>query len=230
MTVPDLLLKNQFGEQSNNFIIGGTSQLNCSFIVDSANGNGLGIRSLKGSGFAAVYMHTSVTPAVGNPNPAVGYIYVKMSKPHAGYQTGTFGYVAPVSGTPINISSGLSVGSVYVIVSVGTSTAANWQAIGLPVGIAPAVGVSFVATSASAGSGTGVVETIAASGSAVSHMEVVGDPNQMCNPSDGSGSQFLLVNLGPTNSSTTTLIAQAPADNTVIGLTFNMLRNPLPII
>ena len=47
--------------------------LDCSFIVDSANPNGLGIRSLKGSGrVAKVFMHTSATPAAGNPNPVAG--------------------------------------------------------------------------------------------------------------------------------------------------------------
>src|ERR1017187_394412 len=47
--------------------------LDCNFVVDSANGNGLGIRNLKGSGrVAQVFMHTSATPAAGNPNPVAG--------------------------------------------------------------------------------------------------------------------------------------------------------------
>src|SRR5665213_3357227 len=47
--------------------------LDCSFIVDSTNANGLGIRSLKGSGrVAQVFMHTTATPATGNPNPVAG--------------------------------------------------------------------------------------------------------------------------------------------------------------
>src|SRR5580698_1169620 len=73
---PSLVLKNQFGETSINVLQGGSNQIDCNFIVDSSNGNGLGIRSLKGSGCASVYMHTSATPAAGNPNPASGYILV----------------------------------------------------------------------------------------------------------------------------------------------------------
>ena len=35
----------------------------CNFIVDAANGNGLGTRSLKSNGYIdAVFMHTSSTP------------------------------------------------------------------------------------------------------------------------------------------------------------------------
>lgn len=44
--------------------------LDCNFIVDSTNGNGLGIRSLKGPAIKDVFMHTSATPAPGNPNPS----------------------------------------------------------------------------------------------------------------------------------------------------------------
>lgn len=293
MTFPSIVSKNQFGEQSNSLIIGGTSQINCNFVVDVANGNGLGVRSLKGLGVANVFMHstaaftgtshtstlidsiaggtaslvvgmpvqgsgiaagskiasivdsgsitltlatsTSTTGSityqgVGSPNPATGYIAVQLSKAHAGYQNGTFGFVSPLSGSSVNISSGLTANAAYTIVSVGTSTAANWQAIGLAPGITPTVGATFFASTSSAGTGTGAVQLILATGSTVDHLEVVGDPNQTCNPSDGTGSSFILVSLGATNSSTTTFIAKAPADNTVIGLTFNMLRNPLPLI
>jgi Ice-binding-like len=40
--------------------------IDCNFVVDSANGNGLGIRSLKGPGIANVYMQ-STSPAPRNP-------------------------------------------------------------------------------------------------------------------------------------------------------------------
>lgn len=221
MLAPTLGLKNQFGETTNNFIVGGSSQIWCNFIVDATNGNGLGIRSLKGFGVSAVYMHTSATPAASNPNPAVGYVVVQLSEPYQGYINGTYGFVSPVSGTPINVSSGLTIGQPYVIVSVGTSTAANWQALGLPVGIAPAVGVSFIATSSSAGTGTGVVEVPLATGAGVGSLQIIGDPNQTSSPSSG-GAQIICQLLSPTNSSTTTPVATAPAAGTVIGMTFNM--------
>ena len=214
---PSLVLKNQFGEESNNAIIGGSSQIQCSFVVDHANGNGLGIRSLKGQGVAKVFMHTTATPAVGSPNPAVGYIVVQLSSAYAAYAGGTAGFVAPISGTPINVTSGLTVGQAYIITSVGTTTAAQFQSLGLPTGIVPAPGVSFIATSASAGVGTGVVEVPMATGSGIDHIEIVGDPNLTSGPSQG-GAQIICLALGGAP-----LAATAPADGTVIGLTFNMI-------
>src|ERR1035437_5675784 len=44
--------------------------IDCNFIVDSTNGNGLGIRSLKGPGVAHVYMHSSAEREFfDHPNP-----------------------------------------------------------------------------------------------------------------------------------------------------------------
>src|SRR5271165_7105201 len=74
--------------------------IDCNFIVDSANGNGLGIRSLKptgaANGIASIYMHTSATPAPGNPNPAPGYIVVNFSDSYFGYLGGFSGQVSPL--------------------------------------------------------------------------------------------------------------------------------------
>jgi len=218
---PSLIIKNQFGEQSNNFLLGGTNQLWANFIVDSANGNGLGIRSLKGNCLKNVFMFTSATPASGNPNPIAGLILVEFQSAFANYINGAYGFASPASGTPINISSGLSVGHVYIIVSVGTSTPANWQALGLPSTVTPAVGVAFIATSASAGTGTGVVEIPAVAGSAVDHIELVGDPNTTCKLI-GGGYMIIKCVAG--------LALTAPADGSVVGLTFNMVPVPEELI
>ena len=218
---PSVVLQNQFGEKSINSILPGGSSGDCNFIVDSANGNGLGIRSLKGSFCSAVYMHTSATPATGNPNPAAGYIVVQLAKQYFGYLNGFSGFVSPLSGSNVNISSGLTQYAPYVIVSVGTSTAANWQAEGLPAGLTPTVGQSFIAKTASAGTGTGIVQAPAAAGAGAMLIDVIGDPNQSVSAT--SGANFLLRVLGATSSSVTTLVATAPADNSVIGLHFSML-------
>jgi hypothetical protein len=220
---PSLVLRNQFGEVSNNVVEGGSSQLACNFVVDETNGNGLGIRNLKNgpglpAGIANVYMHTSATAAAGNPNPAVGYIIVEFVEKYAGYVSGTFGMVAPTSGSNVNVSSGLTQFGVYVITSVGTTTPAQWQTLGLPVDATPAVGVSFVAATASAGSGTGVVQLSASAGSGTIKLEPVGDPNLTA-----QAGYMILQILAPTNTTTTTMIPTQPAANTVIGLTFNML-------
>lgn len=218
MVFPTNVVKNQFGEQSNNFIIGGSNQIDINFVVDSTNGNGLGIRNLKGSPFvSAVYMHTSATPAAGNPNPAVGLVLIKFAQPFLGYFNGVSGFVSAISGTPINVTSGLTVGQVYVVTSIGTSTLANFQALGY-LGSTLNVGASFIAKTASAGSGTGVVETSVPSG--ITAFELAGDPNQTCNQL-GGGSQIVQL-LGATSSSVTTLIPLAPTNNSVLGLRISM--------
>lgn len=223
MAYPTLVLKNQFGEQSENFIVGGSSQISCNFVVDSANGNGLGIRSLKASplGVANVYMHTSSTPAAGNPNPAAGYILVKFAEGFAGYNGGTAGFVSPVSGTPILVTAGLSVGTPYVITTVGTTTASQWQALGVPTTTTPAVGVSFVAKTGTAGSGTGAVEVIKTTGSGIDHVEVFGDANLTSAPV--AGGQIILACFLSNAVAT-------PSDGTVIGLTFSMVPLAGPLI
>lgn len=197
--------------------------LDCNFVIDKANGNGLGIRNLKGPAIQAVYGNTSATPAVGNPNPAAGYFVVQFANSYNRYFGGFSGFVAQTSGSNILIASaGVTAGTTYVIVLVGTTTAAGWQSLGLPVGITPAVGVSFVATASTTATGTGVVQVPNANGSGITQLEVVGDPNTTIN-SVGIGSQFpymIVRSMAATNSSTTTLIATAPADNSVLGMSF----------
>jgi hypothetical protein len=225
MTQPTEYSKNQFGEVEELNILGGTNQIDINFIVDKANGNGFGTRSLKGSPLvSSVYMNTSATPASGNPNPLAGFCLVNFAKPFSGYVGGgSSGVVSPLSGSNINISSGLTIGQAYVIVSIGTSTAANWQALGLPANIVPAVGAAFIATSSSAGTGTGVVQVPSVSGLS-SQLEVVGDINQTCNPATGGGYAIVQF-IGPTISTgayVAPFLPTAPANNTVVGMRFVM--------
>lgn len=213
MQYPSLILQNQFGEKSKNAIIGG--QISCNFIVDSANGNGLGIRSLKGNGVKAVYMHTSATPAALNPNPAAGIIIAQLSIAYAGYDSGAYGFVSPSTGSPTASPSNHAL--VY-IAALGSSSLAQWVASGLNVGVVPAVGAAFISNGvAIVGGGT----VISAGISGVNSMEIVGDPNLTSNVA--SGALVYTQILGPTSSSVTTQIPKAPADGTVISLQFNML-------
>jgi hypothetical protein len=211
-------MKNQFGEQSNNYIIGGSNQFDCNFVVDSTNGNGLGIRSLKGNkNISAIYMNTSATPATGNPNPAAGLILVKLLSGYSGYIGGYGGFSPPVSGTPINVTAGLTPGNAYIITSLGTTSLAAWQALGLPVGVVPAIGGFFIAITATAGTGTGVVEVPLAAGAGADNIQIIGDPNTAAAPSSG-GSIILMGCYGPTSTSVTTPKLIAPANNSVVGL------------
>lgn len=172
--------------------------IDCNFIVDPTNGNGLGIRSLKGPGIANVFMNTTQTPAAGNPNPGAGRAVIVFQDNYNKYFGGFSGFVSPVSGT--SLTSGLVVGNPYVIVSVGSSTLAQWQTAGVPVGITPAVGVTFIALATSVAGGGAVQAPL---NSAVSSIEVIGDPNTTLNSTQttlqGSvnGSYLVLHFLGP---------------------------------
>jgi hypothetical protein len=157
----------------------------------------------------------------------VGLIIVNLQDNFNRYFFGTAGVVSPLSGTNLNISSGLTPFAPYVITSLGTSTALNWQAIGLPVGIPPAPGVSFIATTGAAGIGTGLVQAPGVSG--IFSVEVVGDPNQTISSRAAtvlgvsSGAYIILQTLAPTNAAGTfvaPMVATAPANGTVIGLSF----------
>lgn len=202
--------------------------ISCNFIVDHTNGNGLGIRSLKGQGVSSVFMNTSQTPAAGSPNPAAGYIAVKLQDNYNKYLYGGYGLVSPLSGSNIAVDASdaaLTAGIPYVITVVGTTTIADWITLGVPVGVVPAVGVSFVAKATGAGAGNGQVQLAKVTGSGLTSIEVVGDPNQSVAPTGVGaimGSSFILQCLAATNSSTTTLKPTAPADGTIIALQFMM--------
>lgn len=115
--------------------------IDCNFIVDASNGNGLGIRSLKGAGVQNVFMHTSASPGLGangylNPNPAAGYALIQLQNNYNRYCGGFSGFVSPTTGGTIAINgSALTIGSPYVIASVGHATAGTFT-------IAPVADVS----------------------------------------------------------------------------------------
>lgn len=260
--------------------------LDCNFVVDSTNGNGLGIRSLKGPCVTAVYMNSNATPVVktatfssgdtvitpsnvtsltvgmavtdsttganiaagtriaaingatitlsiaaagnsgspdtlsflplaaGSPgNPAAGVIYVKLADNYNRVYSGFNSIVSPVSGSTLTATVA---NTAYTIVSLGTATLAQWQAKGLPFGITPAVGVSFIATSSGTIGGSAVVEISAAAGSNITNIETVGDPNttisNLAQPSNGGG--YIVLQCMKNGAKA------APADGSVISLAF----------
>lgn len=196
--------------------------LDCNFVVDSANGNGLGIRSLKGRGISNVYMHTSATPAATNPNPASGEIVVQLSDSYSSYLGGFTGFNSPTA-----TSSTSTVANVINVIAIlGTATLAQWQAVGLPVGITPSVGAAFVATSSSVIGGSAQTILRAAAGAGIDHIEVVGDPNMTLKNSiiqnaaiqQASGGYLYLACFKNT-------VLTAPTDNSVLGLTFYLSNN-----
>lgn len=206
----------------------GPRVVHCNFIVDSTNGNGLGIRSLKSNGFIRnVFMHTTQTPGANdgatNPNPASGLILVQFKNNFNYYLGGFSGFVSPVTGSVKIDNSALTAGVAYIISTLGNATAAKWLAIGVPAGVTPAVGVSFIALTNGGAGNTLTSRVSTASVSGITQFEVVGDPNtSIANSSIASngGAYVLVQTLGATNSSTTTLIPTAPVDGSVAGMTF----------
>lgn len=114
-------------------------------------------------------------PLGGNPNPAPGYAWVQFNNNFNYYLANLASFQAPNSGTNVAVNStSLTVGQPYVISVLGTSTAADWVALGLPAGLTAAVGQSFFALVTGSGSGSGQVQVPSVSG--VNSVEVVGSP------------------------------------------------------
>lgn len=155
--------------------------VNLNFIVDSANGNGLGVRSVKSNGYVeSVFMYTSQTPGVinniTNPNPAAGYAQITFKNNFNYYLGGFSGQIIP---TTSNTTTSTTAGNVYVITSLGTATLAQWQAAGLPYGFTPTVGQSFVAIASGTIGGSAHVGLPGVPSSYL--LTIIGDPNQSLN-------------------------------------------------
>lgn len=194
--------------------------VDCNFIVDSANGNGLGIRSLKGSYVANIFMNTSAPLAgSGNPNPQAGVIVVQLADNYQQYLGGFSGQSNPLSGSN---TATLTATHPYVITSLGASTAAQWATAGLPANITPAVGASFIAAANIAGGG--LCQALLTAGSGFDHMELVGDPaaSNSNNPQPGSGLQMIFACYKNT-------ALTAPTDGTVISMSFYINDSKVPV-
>jgi hypothetical protein len=114
-----------------------------------------------------------------------------------------------------------------VIASLGSATLAQWQAVGLPVGLVPAVGLAFIpSVSASIGGGAMVAPT-ASVGSGVRSIEIVGDTNLALAPAPGSvqgfGAQIILQCRNGSGS------LVPPADESVISLSFLLSNSSIMI-
>lgn len=218
---PNQIITNQFGETQNQFIRGGSNAINLSFKVASSDAAGFGLTGLTGAGIAAAYMHTSVTPGAGSPNPLAGYLAVKLSNGYKGFLGYTSSVQSPISGTPISISSGVTAGQIYTIQSLGSTSTVNWNSLGLPAGIVPAIGVAFIASASISGVGTGTVEVPLATGSGTVALELVGSSTLDVGGSAGGWIYFQF--LIPTNSTTTTLKAGVPADGSIVNMSLSLL-------
>lgn len=189
--------------------------VSCNFVVDNSNGNGLGIRSLKSNGYVkSVRMHTTAS-SPDNLNPAAGYIMVTLQDNYNRSLGGSLSIVSPISGTPLTATVA---GLAYTIVSLGTASLAQWQAAGVPIGLTPAVGLSFIAIASATIGGSAAVEVPATAGSNIDGIETVGDPNQSIANSNvnSNGGAVIILRCLKQNA------IAAPANETVIALTFEL--------
>lgn len=128
-------------------------KIDCNFIVDATNGNGLGVRSIKSNGYVRnVFMHTSATPGPGegltNPNPASGYCLIQMKQNFNVYLGGFSGFVSPVTGSNITVASSsvLTIGSPYIITVVGTVPKPKFTVLAIADSSQNSAGKYFTAT------------------------------------------------------------------------------------
>lgn len=157
--------------------------INLTFTVTPTNG--LGVTAVKSNGYVRnVFMHTSTTPTSNdgytNPNPANGYFAIQLNNNFNYYLSSFASYRAPNSGSDIKIdNSAMTAGVAYTITTLGDATAAKWLAIGVPPGITPAVGVSFIALT-NGGAGDVLTSRVQVSSvSGVYGVEVIGNPGVM---------------------------------------------------
>ncbi len=167
--------------------------------------NGLGVTSLKSNGYVRnVFMHTSTTPTANdgytNPNPATGYALIQFKNNFNYYLNGYAQFISPTTTSTAIDNSALTAGLAYVITIVGDAPLATWQAVGLPVGVTPAVGVSFIATAVGAGSNTYTSRVQVPTTSGIYGVEVVGSPVTMfsSNIASNGGAWLLLQFMAPT--------------------------------
>ncbi len=192
--------------------------INLQFTVDNTNANG--VTSLKSNGYVTnVFMNCATTASASNPNPAAGLIQVRLAGNYNTYIGTSASLRTPLTGSDVKIDNGatLTLGAIYTITTLGNATAAQWTTVGVPAGITPAVGVSFIALATGAGSGnvkTSRVQAPATAGSGISVIETVGDPSTMTNSATASNGgmivQYRCMNYSATQA--------APAAGSVISL------------
>lgn len=160
------------------------------------------------------------------PSPVSGVFSFTTSGGGGSTLTVTSTANVPLAGPP---QTGSIAGTAWTFATtVSNTNLQNWQTVGVPQGVVPAVGVSFIATASGQSTGGGSTGLVVAPGvSAILSIETIGDPNQSIFPipmggSPNHGGWVLIQFLAPTISGSaydTPMIPTAPANNTVISMT-----------
>lgn len=123
------------------------------------------------------------------------------------------GFRGPVVGS--SVAGGAFVtGTAYQILTLGTTTQAQWVAAGLPSGVSAAVGEVFVAVGA--GAGTGTVKAVGNSG--IRKVEQIGDLQQNQPFVSPSGGYIMVQCLADTSAADPTMIPADPVSGSVLSL------------
>lgn len=201
--------------------------VDCNFVVAAADAGGAGITNLKGPGVSNVWMHTSQTPATGNPNPASGVIVVQLPDNYNRLFSAFATVTSPTSGSALKIdNTALTAGVAYSITTLGNATAAQWATLGVPAGVTPAVGVAFIAANAGTSANTSTSRVMTAVTSGISSVEFVPHPDMAISPTPGLqsfGAQFILQCYNGSGAVT------APVDGSVIRLTLYLSNSSVKV-
>jgi hypothetical protein len=148
------------------------------------------------------------------------------------YVSGFAQMISPASGSAAD-PHGLNIGTLYTITTVGDT---DWVTAGIPLGVTPAIGVSFV-LAAQPAAGTGRMKAVGDSG--VARVELACDPSLECAPtvanSPSLGAIILIQCLQaqvPSATTQGTALQYAPADpvsGSVLKLAFLMSNSSLMI-
>jgi hypothetical protein len=169
------------------------------------------------------------TALVALPSTVTGVYSFTCSGGGGATLTYTSTLTQPLPG-PAQDSATLPTGSTFAV-TVSDTNLQDWQAVGLPKGLTPTVGQSFVASATGAGASTGTAIAVGTSG--ISVIEICGDPNQSLAPmpqggSPNTGGWILVQCLAPTPTTVdsvplvavTPMVPTAPANNSVVGMCF----------
>ncbi len=197
--------------------------VDCNFLVDSTQPSG--IASLKGPLVSQVLMNSAA--ATPTATIAAGTILVKLSDDYNGnFNVVDASIVTAPSGSDVKIdNSALTAGVAYRITILGDATLAKWQAIGLPAGVTPAVGVSFIAAT-NGGAGNTLTSRVQASATTatVACIQLAADPNKTSASTDASLGGYAILQCRDFAGALV-----APADGTKISLQLYMSNSSIQI-
>lgn len=154
---------------------------------------------------------------------AVGQYVIQFQDNYAKLLNFDVNFRAPASGSNVAVTAAAT-GTMYIISVLGTTTVANWHAIGVPADITPAVGVVFL-KSATAGVGTGQVQIMGES--AIAKVEQLGSMENSDSPVNNNGARVYIKCLGYTSSSDNTLIPADPANGSIMLMRFILNNSQL---